>query len=512
VHRTVGDAIVDWNEGEPFVFTMTRQLGARDRRVSKTIRIDFTELRNGFTEEFLNALREHLIERCNQVKIVSIDTEQKNLKALFAKVLKLKLFETKVAVIDEGFLLRLAAEKNNFSSISLRYLRTAFSANPHSPLFSKNILESDFPRHTNKKRAHGQLIDSILAQALTRSAAVHILDVCDAAYATGTMDICYYSFVHLAFAVYVRPNSYRQIRVGDLNVTVSGQYSIDIVTSKTREEYPSKTTFRINEPLGVLLAKQRQHIINKYGHLVAQDDIKKLALFPYRYLKTDSSQWRSKFANEHYGMIESSERFSGTYPLAIKEKYFKGDKSTLKSNALRHTVGTLLAQTGASAKTLQAVMKHATDNVCQAYVDIAFYGLMEELSESMRPAFVEHLPALVNFRSKGDPVLPEKQIMSWDHSSGKFEDVGECGKGIACANAPIVCYGCARFIPCWDADHGVNLQIAEKEFEDMSRRGKPFRHMVDRARSVKNMIILVMNAAAQYRQALQSERGHEQAL
>ncbi len=504
MYRTIGNAVVEWEDGEPLVFTMTRQVGPPGRRVPKAIRIDLTELRQGFTPEFLSALKEHLMERCNRVRLVSLKTEQTNLQSLLAQVIALKLFEAKVAVIDEGFLLCLAAVKDGFQAQHLRYLKTAHSANPHSPLFAKGLEMSDFPMHTHKKGRHGQQIDNILAKALTRSVAAHILDVCDNAYTDGAMDIGHYSFVHLAFSVFVRPNSYRQIRVSDLNRATSGQYFINILTSKTGEEYPSTISFNINEPLGVLLTKQRQHVIEKYGHLVAQEDIEKLALFPARQLKEGNSQWLSKYADEHYGMYERSENFANAYPASIKRRFFNDDKFTLGSNALRHTVGTLLAQTGASAKTLQAVLKHASDGVCNAYVDIAFHGLMGELSEAMRPAFAEHLPALINFRSKDDPVTPEKQVLSWDQNAGKLEDTGECGKSIACANAPIVCYGCVRFIPCWDADHGINLRIAEKEIEDMRKRGKPFESMLDRARSAKNKIILVMNAADRYRQALQS--------
>lgn len=505
-YRTIGSTVVEWEGTEPFVFTMTQQVGARDRRVSKTITIDFTKLRQGFTEEFLNALKEHVIERCNQVKIISVRTENTNLQCLLDRIIAQKLFDTKIAVIDEDFLLCLAAEKDNFKVSQFRYLKTAFSSNPHSPLFAKGLEATDFPTLKNKRGLYGQMIDSILGKALTRAAAAHILDVCDAAYADGTMDIGHYSFVHFAFAVFVRPTSYLQIRLCDLTVTTSGQYFIYIVAAKTGEEYPSKITFGINEHLGILLTKQRQRVIENYGHLVAQEDIEKLALFPARRLVKGNSQWRSKYANEHYGMIEDAAAFHSCYPKAIKKWNFNGDKFTIGANALRHTVGTLLAQTGASAKTLQAVLKHATDGVCRAYVDIAFHGLVEDLSEAMRPAFVEHLPALINFRSKTDPVPPERQVQSWDQDAGKLEDTGACGKSIACANSPIVCYGCVRFIPCWDADHGINLRIAEKEIEDMSKRGKPFLHMVDRARSAKNKIVLVMNAADRYRQALQMER------
>lgn len=503
-YRTVGNTVVEWEDGKPLVFTVTQPTGPRDRRETKTITINLTELLQGFTEEFLSHLKEHLMERCNQVKLVSLNTEQENWQVLLAQVIAQKLLDAKVTVINEGFLLSLAAKKDSFKAIHLKYLKAAYSANPHSPLFAKGLVASDFPTHTNKKGFHGLRIDNILAKALTRSAIAHILDVCDTAYADGTMDIGHYSFVHLAFAVFVRPNSYRQIRVVDLTVTTSGQYFIDIVTSKTGEEYPSKVTFGINGPLGVLLTKQRQHVIENYGHLVAQEDITNLALFPARRLVKGNSRWDSTYANEHYGMYEEGSDFIRAYPKTIKKRYFSGDKSTLNANALRHTVGTLLAQTGASAKTLQAVLKHASDSVCKAYVDIAFHGLMDELSEAMRPGFIEHIPALINFRSKDDRVSPERQVMSWNPETGRLEDTGECGKSIACANAPIVCYGCVRFIPCWDADHSINLRIVEREIEDMSKRGKPFQHMVDRARSAKNKIILIMNASDRYRQALQT--------
>ncbi len=502
-YRIIGNTVVEWGDDEPFLFAMTQQVGVRDHRVSKTITIDFTKLRHGYTEEFLYALKDFLIERCNRVKLVTLETERRYLELLLARAITKGFFDTKIAVIDEAFLLCLAAEKNDFTAHQLKFLKTAFSANPHSPLFANGLVGNDFPVHRNKKGPHGQQIENILAKALTRSAAAHILDVCDTAYAAGTMDIGHYSFVHLAFAVFVRPNSYRQIRVGDLKITTAGQYFLDIVTTKTGEEYPSKVSYRINEPLGVLLTKQRQHVVEKFGHRVAQEDIKNLVLFPARQLAKNDLQWRSKYANQHYGMYQSGTEFCNGYTRSIQNRHFSSEKCTLAANALRHTVGTLLAQAGASAKTLQAILKHASDIVCKAYVDIAFHGLMEDLSEAVSPAFSEHLPTLINFRSKDNTAVPEKQILSWDQDNGKLVDIGECGKSIACANAPIVCYGCYRFIPCWDADHSINLRLVENEIEDMSRRGKPFQHLVDRARSAKNKIILVIYAADRYRQSIQ---------
>lgn len=503
-YRTIGNTVIEWDDAQEFIFTLRKEVGPRDGRETQTVAVDLADLLQGFTEGFLLHLKGHLMERCKRAKLVSIKTEAKNLNALLRQVITLKLFETRIAVIEEGFLLCLAAESKNFPAGNLNSLKAAFSANPHSALFARGLEASDFPTHKKKKGNHGLLIDQILAKALTRSAAAHILDVCDIAYTKGDMDIGHYSFAHLAFAVFVRPNSYRQIRVGDLTFDKeSKQYWIWIVTSKSGEEFPSKVNYCLNEPLGVLLTKQRQHVIATYGHLVAPEDIEKLALFPARKLMAGNSRWRRDYANENFGMVEDGAGFAQSYPGQIREKHFKDPRLTLSANALRHTIGTLLGQTGASESTIAAVLKHASTGVCRAYVDIAFHGMMEELSEAMRPAFAEHLPGLMNFRSKNDPVAPEKLIRSDDLETGKMEDTGECGKSIACEKAPIVCYGCYRFIPCWDADHGINLRRAQQDMDDNTKRGKPFEHLVDRARTAKNQIILIMYAADRYRETMQ---------
>ncbi|MBK6907710.1 MAG: tyrosine-type recombinase/integrase [Rhodocyclaceae bacterium] len=245
-------------------------------------------------------------------------------------------------------------------------------------------------------------------------------------------------------------------------------------------------------------------MISTYGHLVEPEELDKLALFPARGLSMDKSRWMSDHANQTWGMYEDGERFATGYSKKIT-KVIGAKSSTLSANALRHTVGTLLAQTGASSKTIQAVLRHADDQTCKAYIDIAFHGLIGELSKTMRPAFESHLPGLLSFRSKADPIAEEQRIRSEDLDTGQIEDTGECGKSMACERAPIVCYSCFRFRPCWDADHSINLKGAQREIDDMAKRGKPFEHMVNRARNAANRIILIMNAADRYRDSMKPE-------
>ncbi|WP_319783991.1 tyrosine-type recombinase/integrase [Oceanisphaera sp. IT1-181] len=409
-------------------------------------------------------------------------------------------FESKIGIIDETFLLCLSAVKGQVSTLHLRYLKQMFNSNPFSPIFARGLHRDDFPTHRPKKGRNGEATDRILSKAMNRAAVAYTLDCLDTAYAEGKIDIGHYSFVNLAFSVFARNESYRQITLSDLKFDETHQqYFIDIVTAKTRQYIPNKARYKLSDTVGLLLVKQRQHVIEKYSYLVAEGDTEKMALFPARQLNKDGS-WRHTYAIENFGMYRGAVQFGQGYGAAIAKKL--GGRITLGNFTLRHTLGTLLAQTGASAKTIQAVLKHATDTTCKHYVDIAFHGLMFELSEAMQPAFTEHLPTFLNFRSKSDSVIIEKRITTEDTKSNQWEDVGECGKEIVCENAPIVCYSCFRFNPCWDADHGINLRFVEQEIEYMSKLGKPFQHMVERAKIAKNHIVVVMNAIDRYREVM----------
>lgn len=504
-YRRIGNTVVEWDDDLPLLFTLKGKSGPDNARVKLSETIDMTPLRASCEDAFLLHLKESVIETCNRFALSSVRSFSQSLCGLLTKMAEFGAFDTKISIIDEAFLLCLASLKEKIPRTYLASLAKLFDAEPSSPLFANGLQKTDFPLQKRKKGWHGSKIDSILGKALSQAAVAHILDQCDTAYAAGEMDIGLYSYAHLAFAVFCRPNSYRQIRISDFNFDPkSKQYTIQIVTSKTGEHTPSKSTFTLNEPLGILLTKQRQHVVTSYGHLVAPEDIYKLALFPSRKLREDKSRWLGDYANQSWGMYRSGNEFGVGY--AKKIATILGDKSfTLSANALRHTVGTLLAQTGASSKTIQAVLRHADDQTCKAYVDIAFHGLIGKLSEAMRPAFETHLPGLLNFRSKADPMAEEKRIRSEDLTTGQIEDTGECGKSIACENAPIVCYSCFRFRPCWDADHSINFKIVQREIDDMEKRGKPFEQMLSRAKRAKNRIILVMNAADRFRDAIQQE-------
>jgi integrase len=504
-YKNVGKTLAEWEDAAPFTFSLSEEVGPIDDRYRSAIIVDLSDLRRGFSARFLVNLKDLLIEWRKTISLTTVASRSKHLRILFKKVVNLGLFDSEIDVIDETFLLALDATVEEITESPLQSLRLLFLNSPDSQLWAPGLHADYFPLFKHKKGRHGRQISRILAKALTRSACVHILSRCEHAYDLGEIDIGLFAYANLAFAVFCRPESYRQIQLRDLIFDKkSNSYYLYILPTKTNVENPTKICYKINEPLGVLLQKQRQNVVEQYSHLVDVRDVSRLALFPARELNGDKSAWRHKYANDHFGMYKDSKYLTVAYPRQIQKRCLSIGLS-IGANVLRHTVGTQLAQTGASSRTIQAVLKHATDIVCRAYVDIAFNGLIQELSDAMQPAFEKHLPVFTRFRSKYDCIDPAQAIRSDDLHTGKIELTGECGKLIQCEYSPITCYGCARFIPCWDADHSVNLAIVEQEIEDYKRRGKPFEQLIERARTAKYQIILVMNSADRYLQRKMSE-------
>ena len=242
-----------------------------------------------------------LFDRAGTLKLSTLSKEAQNIRKILWQVWETGAFREKISIIDEMFLLCLSANAESLATYHLRYLQILFNWDPDSPLFARGLHASDFPSSDPKKGKRGSAIDRIIAKAMTRASVAVVLDSLDRAYAQGVIDLGHYSLGHLCFAVFSRNESYRQITLGDLKFDAkSQQHFIDIVPSKSRMHAPAKIRYRVSEALALLLAKQRQAVIEKYGHLVSESDIEKLALFPARQL-TEGGAWKSTFSNENYG-------------------------------------------------------------------------------------------------------------------------------------------------------------------------------------------------------------------
>ena len=406
-----------------------------------------------------------------------------------------------VTHIDHAFLLTLRTMLEDIPGGHLTTFRQLFTENRESQLFARDLVPKDFPVKKPVKGYHGLKIDAILAKALSRAAQVEILRQSEDAYESGAIDIGHFAFLHLAFHAYCRPSSYQHLTLADLQIDLDPEtqiktYFLWVIPKKTHVSAKSikKISYQLDSTVGELLEAQRIQVIKTWGHLVTNDDVGKLALFPARKVGPDG-RWASRCAQAHFG-----ETHYGTFRKGYLDPILKLQESiSFDFNGLRHTVGTQLAVAGCSAITIASALKHASSATCQKYVDVAFQGLIEELSDAMEPAFVAHFPA---FRSKTDPAAPEKAINSIELATGRRELTGECGKTNACQHAPIACYPCIRFTPCFDADHSINLRFAESEIKKYECGGLPFRELANQFKQARRYIMLVVAAANQYQNAL----------
>lgn len=510
VHQVIGNTVAEWDDAVPLKWTMSETIGPKNDRRTETESFDLNELREGYEDTFLVMLKNLLISRRKRIALITIDHEYRTIRNLLGKVQARQMGNPKVAQIDHDFLKILRKMDKDFSTSALSLFRRLFNSNRESPLYAYDIIPADFPLKQSTKGQIGEIINSVLAKALTRAASVEVLRRSEDAYESGAIDIGSFAFLHLAFHIYCRSASYQRLTLADLQVDLDPEtqiktYFLWVILKKTRVSTQSlkKIAYRLDSTVGELLEAQRIHVVKTWGHLVEEEDVGKIALFPSRGVGIDG-RWASKHAWAHFGETTYS-RFSSGYLMPILKLQ---DSITFSLTALRHTVGTQLAVAGCSAITIAAVLKHATPDACQKYVDIAFDGLINALSDEMEPAFDAHFPAFNLFRSKNDPVAPEKSINSIELASGRRELTGECGKTNACQYAPIACYPCPRFMPCFDADHSINLRLVEAEISKYEQGGLPFQELTNQYKDARRYIQLVVASANRYQDALAQGVAH----
>lgn len=503
-HQVIGNMVAEWNDAVPLKWTMSETIGPKNDRRTETNSFDLSELREGYEGAFLLTLKNLLISRRKRVSLSTIHHEYQVIRNILGKVQAQQRGNPKISQIDHAFLTSLRKMCEDFSTNTLSRFRRLFNSNRESPLYAHDITHPDFPIKQSTKGQIGENIDKVLAKALTRAACVEVLRRSEDAYERGAIDIGCFAFLHLAFHIYCRPASYHRLTLSDLQVDFDPQtqvktYFIWVIPKKTRVSTQSlkKIAYRLDSTVGKLLEAQRIWVIKTWGHLVAEEDIGKIAMFPARGVGNDG-RWESLHAQTHFG-----EPTHNSFRVGYLEPIMKiQDSITFNLTDLRHTVGTQLAVAGCSAPTIAAVLKHATPDACQKYVDIAFDGLINALSDEMVPAFDAHFPAYNLFRSKNDPVAPEKAINSIELATGRRELTGECGKTNACQYAPIACYPCPRFTPCFDADHSINLRLVEAEISKYEQGGLPFRELTNQYKDARRYIMLVVASANQYQDEL----------
>lgn len=506
IYQTVGKTEAQWGEGSPLLWSMQEKIKSAEGEMRTiSIEMDLRRLEAGYEMTFLLELKNTLIARRHRVSLATIESNYNSLRTLLHTCHKKGIVVGKVGQIDSAFLVGLTVISESVSGLYLENLKQLFEHNrENTTLFDVTLYPEDFPLKTSKKRQIGDRISNILSKALTRAAMVSVLDAVDNAYEIGNIDIGIYSFSKLAFNIFCRPESYRQIRVKDLvrdtnEETGDVSYFLYVLPAKSRVEGAQRIPFLLHRDVGRILELQRQSVVEKFGHKAKnKEELEKLALFPARQIKRDGT-WYAAHANSNFGMQGSSEAFSNAYLRPMN----KAVGLTVSFVGLRHTIGTQLALMKCSASTIAAVLKHASNEVCQAYVDIVFDGLIDELSDALQPGFDEHFPAFKAFASKHDTIPRERAIVSEDIETGRSETIAVCGRHVICQYAPFSCYTCPRFIPCWDADHSINQNIIEREIRDFEGQGLAMQTQVKKYKHLLNSIRVVVIACDTKRKAME---------
>lgn len=478
-------------------WTLTRIVKDGTQQRQEDFNFDLTALSKGYSAPFLLALKKALINSRNRMSPVTILTDHICLKSLLLKCQQAGIMSTVVEKIDLPFIAALETIKHELKESGLKTLKRFFKANRSDDrIFAVDLRPEDFPRIDSPVGAKGKAIKRILSRALSRGAMSLTLTAVEDAFEAGQVDIGHYSFALLAFQVFFRPESYRQLRLKDLHQDKNKEtgevtWFIDLLPVKTGVDNPSRLTIKITSDLGETLKLQQMHVRQRYGHLVAESDFGNLALFPARQLKVDGT-WGSKYASQNRGLCSRT---------AILKTYLKPIEKLARQKlsfiALRHTVGTQLALAGLSASRIAAVLRHASDNTCQNYVDLFFQGVLDRISDAMQPSFDEHFPVykevLDRAISKRDPIPREKAIVSEDAVTGRREVTAACGRQSLCGFAPLACYNCNKFRPCWDADHSINLDVVNREISDFEGQGLAMQHEVQKFKHLRNAIRVVIS-------------------
>lgn len=528
LERAVGNAVAMWPEDEPLRWVMRETLGEGKHASEQKIPFDLTSLLAGYSRPFLLALKEVLVARRLRVSLRSIQTEKDRLLSLlqccqrhFAEVCKAQgLAMVVFDRVDSDFLLGLSAIKRDVDMGQRRAIRTLYIANrDNAALFAPDLMPGDFPAYEDPAGQEGRLRRNVLASAMSRSALVEVLNITEASFEAGELPLARFAFSRLLLSRAARPETYRLLRCKDLRIdTTSGSksYFLTLSIPKARTGTPPQANISIHREVGQLLEKQREAVVSKMGHLVdaknasLSDEERKTLRYTAGDLPLFPARGKRMFGvtKARLGMLANGAAFTLEYVQPLQRLTAK----RITCTGMRHTIGTQLAVAGCSSSTIAAVLLHASTEAARVYVDLIFEGAIDELSDSMEGTFAEHFPVFKEFTSVQDAMDPAKRIQSESSDRSRRETTGECGRDHICQYAPITCYDCSRFKPCYDVDHAINLDIVVDEIQSAQHGGLQRQTDVKRYTHIANRIRVVINVCEVKRAAVEAERAQAGAV
>lgn len=512
VRQAVGPALAEWDEDDPLCWTLSDTIGKGSRAEHRLATFDLRSLQQLYSQELLMALKGIWIDSRLRVRLTSVETEAFRIRAILKACqdeltkpgkhppANAPVFER----INVDLLVAVWAIKDSVPKIYLASLRRFYRRHRHNDvIFSADLHESDFPGVSNGDKddtgSVGQLRRNVLGSALSRATLVHILNVTEAAYESGELDLSLFAFSRLLLSRAARPESFRVLRLKDLQIDESDgttTYYLNLTIPKARTGERPVATVRLHADVGRIHAQQRMAVAERYGCLVdaknsrlegtglPQYTIGDLPLFP----ANGKSGRLFQATKDRLALLRTSPDFHSYYMEPLRKL------AQVKMNhlAIRHTMGTQLAIAGCSTSTIAAVLLHATQRAAGVYVDLVFSGAIDELSDSLESAFLEHFPVIKEFASTRDALDPAKRIVSSSSDRSRRETTGQCGRSQICQYAPITCYDCHRFKPCYDADHTINLDRVNAELVSARDGGLPREVDVKRYTHIANRIRIVI--------------------
>lgn len=526
IKQFVGPMVAEWEDQNPLKWSMYESIGKGKRAEIQTYSFDFTDLQTCYSVDFLLELKTTIINRRLRVKLISIEAFAYALHRILKECQNTFIrtseedgsFLSFFININSDFLLCLNAIKDN---ISIRYLKTFiayFRSEKNNPkIFEPDLFEIEFPSaHTGNENAAygaaGRLRENILSTVLSRATLVKILNITEHAFENGSLTLDHFSYSRLLCSRAIRPESFRSIRLKDLVIDEHDgvkNYYLRVTIPKGRTFQKPIIAVRLHPDVGKILDHQRAAVAARLGHLVTEKNarisnqshvytIGDLPLFP---AGVNDLTRLSKKTKDRLGVVSNSETFIAYYSEPLKKLI----KVNLTHTAMRHTIGTQLAIAGASTATIAAVLLHSTYRSAETYVDLIFSGAIDELSDSLVSAFLEHFPVVREFSSVQKDISHDKKIVSTNTERTLHETTGECGRRQICNYAPITCYECPRFKPCYDADHLINLNRVNQELEAARKGGLARSIDVKRYTHIANRIRIVISACDAKREQISKE-------
>lgn len=510
VAQTIGATSAKWDDMNPLRWTMSEVVGEEKRTELQSCTFDLATLTCRYDSGLLLAMKRVFIERRATAKLRTIETDYSRIRSVLQRCHEALSescdeFSDQILFrcINKDFLSVLWAKKDNIPKNYLETFRSFFRKNRHNiEIFEIGLADSDFPlrgvsddiRPIGKA---GQLRESVLASALSRATLVHILNITEAAFESGELCLGLFAYSRLLLSRAARPETFRLIRLKDLRVEENGSaknYYLTLSIPKSREAQNPRVTIRLHSEVGRVLDLQRAAVADRLAPLVLAKNssgidtsqeytVGDLPLFP---AGVRNGRIYEK-AKERMGLVADATYFLSYYSKPLQDL----TRVKMTHNGLRHTIGTQLAIAGCSTSTIAAVLLHATNRAASVYVDLVFSGSINELSDSLESAFLEHFPVFRDFSSIRDNIKPEQKIISISSDRLQRSTTGECGRREICHYAPITCYECNRFRPCYDADHSINLnrvldELAAARDGGLSRLVdvKRYAHIANRIRIV----------------------------